>query len=367
MIEQYLLYYIQGLATMFIAVMAYLFVTENKVRLKKVTGYVLCLWTFQMLKDIIYIFDIRDTSFTYLIELFDMFSVPCCAFVIIEIFNPKFVTSSFIVKCELPYLIFFFTFAIWPYPFIFYAALIYSLLFGTVVAVYIYRWGLRYRAIIRDNYSDLANIDILWMKKSFIIFIIFLLIWIFISIRDTPLFDIFYYFISCILWADLCYHINKQESLPLELWHDIHSDKIRTNDNKDYAFGEIMHQRIMEQSLFMNAQLSLTDLANSVGTNRTYLSDYLNNCMHINFYDYINSFRLEKALHLLADNQENNFTIERIAEDCGFNSISTFRRAFSRTYHCTPKQYVKQQKTANKQLLMTTFVLLNYNLFQCFF
>ncbi len=95
----------------------------------------------------------------------------------------------------------------------------------------------------------------------------------------------------------------------------------------------------MEQDrLWLNPHLTLADLAAEVGTNRTYLSNYLNNTLHTTFYDYINGFRLEAALRRLHD-PDSTTTMVEIAEQCGFNSISTFRRVFVRAKGCSFVEY----------------------------
>ena len=45
-----------------------------------------------------------------------------------------------------------------------------------------------------------------------------------------------------------------------------------------------------QEQLFLNHKLTLSDLALRVGTNRTYLSNYMNQELHQTFFDYINSF-----------------------------------------------------------------------------
>src|SRR3712207_8298163 len=49
--------------------------------------------------------------------------------------------------------------------------------------------------------------------------------------------------------------------------------------------------------------------------------------LHTTFYDYINRYRMDKAHQLLATANE-SLSMNEIAESSGFNSLSTFRRAF---------------------------------------
>ena len=99
-----------------------------------------------------------------------------------------------------------------------------------------------------------------------------------------------------------------------------------------------LERLLLEEEIWKNPHLTLLDLATEVGTNRTYLSNYLNNSLDTNFYDYINSFRLKAALVMLEDPASSATMIE-IAESCGFNSISTFRRVFVRAKGCSLVEY----------------------------
>ena len=57
------------------------------------------------------------------------------------------------------------------------------------------------------------------------------------------------------------------------------------------------------------------------------------------FFDYVNNLRVEHAVGLL---QKSNLRLNVIAEQSGFNSISTFRRVFVAKQQCTPSEYRKR-------------------------
>lgn len=96
-----------------------------------------------------------------------------------------------------------------------------------------------------------------------------------------------------------------------------------------------------EQQLYLNPKLTIGDVANAIGTNRTYLSSYFNHQLNTTFYDYINNLRIEKASKKLLSVYPYTMNIDEIAECSGFNSTSTFRRAFLKNTGMTPLQYRK--------------------------
>lgn len=105
-----------------------------------------------------------------------------------------------------------------------------------------------------------------------------------------------------------------------------------------YHFVTRLNEMMSKEEAFLNPKLTLTELALRIGTNRTYLSNYINQSLHQTYFEYINSMRLKYATELLVTT---NLTLEVIAERSGFNSLSTFRRCFVHTYNCSPSAYKK--------------------------
>ena len=98
-----------------------------------------------------------------------------------------------------------------------------------------------------------------------------------------------------------------------------------------------LQQCMMKERLYLNPTLRITDVATAIGTNRTYLSDYLNKKLCITFPEYVNHYRVLEACDILVG--ENNILLEEVAEQSGFNSLSTFHRSFMKVMKITPLQY----------------------------
>lgn len=97
-----------------------------------------------------------------------------------------------------------------------------------------------------------------------------------------------------------------------------------------------MRKLFVEDRIFLNPRLKLSDVADMAGTNRTYVSQFFNCNNGASFFDYVNKLRVEYACELLKSSSEN---IETIALKSGFNSIATFHRVFSKFCGCTPAKY----------------------------
>ncbi|AZZ98438.1 helix-turn-helix domain-containing protein [Pseudoalteromonas sp. R3] len=92
-----------------------------------------------------------------------------------------------------------------------------------------------------------------------------------------------------------------------------------------------------EQQLFTDPSMSLPRLAKRLGVSHTKLSQHLNQQHGCNFNQYLNGYRVKYAQKLLIQNQ--NMTIEEVAELCGFNASSTFYTAFKKQCGQTPNQF----------------------------
>jgi AraC-like DNA-binding protein len=112
------------------------------------------------------------------------------------------------------------------------------------------------------------------------------------------------------------------------------------------SLSEQLNLCMLEQKLYLNPKLTLQDVCSAIGTNRTYLSDFLNNFLKTTFYDYVNELRIKTACEIMDSmTHENKRPIVEIAEVSGFNSISTFNRAFVKLMSTTPGQYIARKKS----------------------
>ena len=106
-----------------------------------------------------------------------------------------------------------------------------------------------------------------------------------------------------------------------------------------YHFVNRLNECMTKEKMYLNPKLTLDYLAEYVGTNRTYLSNYINHELKKTFFNYVNGMRLNDAIQLLMTTDS---TLEVISERSGFNSLSTFRRYFIYVHKCTPSVYKRE-------------------------
>lgn len=98
-------------------------------------------------------------------------------------------------------------------------------------------------------------------------------------------------------------------------------------------------QTMVNEKLYRNPELTLTDLANHLGTNPSLLSKIINRSFGKNFNDYVNEYRVLEVKDQLSNPNNAHLTIMGLAYDAGFNSKATFNRAFKKVTGDSPKTF----------------------------
>lgn len=104
--------------------------------------------------------------------------------------------------------------------------------------------------------------------------------------------------------------------------------------------GREIESRIRDESWFMEARLSIRDVARRAGTNETYVSRALNDGLGSSFKDCVHALRVAEAQRLL---RETTAPVLSVALDAGFSSKSTFNRVFRDRTGLTPTAYRASQ------------------------
>ncbi|WP_223033362.1 helix-turn-helix domain-containing protein [Hanstruepera marina] len=92
---------------------------------------------------------------------------------------------------------------------------------------------------------------------------------------------------------------------------------------------------------FLNPSLSVEELASQINVPTKELSILINHDLNQHFFDFVNSYRIEKAKELLISPEKKDFTILEILYEVGFNSKSSFNTAFKKYTGKTPTEYRK--------------------------
>ncbi|WP_273446944.1 helix-turn-helix domain-containing protein [Neolewinella agarilytica] len=107
-------------------------------------------------------------------------------------------------------------------------------------------------------------------------------------------------------------------------------------------WAEKLTQRLDSHEDYLNPDLKMGELASQLRTNSSILSKVINTVHGQNFNDYINGLRCEVFLDKVRAGEHLRHTLLSLALDCGFNSKSTFNRAFRKYAGKSPGQMVRE-------------------------
>ena len=140
--------------------------------------------------------------------------------------------------------------------------------------------------------------------------------------------------------------MREAEKIEEQIVTDEKSRQLKTGLNKD-KIDEIITGilALMEkEKLYTETELTLKQLADKLQYPTYQVSQAINEGLGKNFYDLINSYRVEEAKRLLTDPKNENYTILSVGFEAGFNSKTTFNTVFKKFTGVTPTAYRGKEK-----------------------
>ena len=107
-----------------------------------------------------------------------------------------------------------------------------------------------------------------------------------------------------------------------------------------------LHQQLLTlmatEKPYLEPKLSLAQLAESLGVLPNHLSQIINQYEGKNFYDFVNTYRVDEFIALAKKDTDKNFNLLGLAFEAGFNSKSSFNQVFKKIKGQTPSQFVNE-------------------------
>ena len=125
------------------------------------------------------------------------------------------------------------------------------------------------------------------------------------------------------------------------------SKSLAQTQDKNYQIEETddkLLDYIEKEKPYLNPELSLQELADLVGEKRYFLSIVINQKHNKNFFEFINSYRVEEVKAIIANPENKNLKLIAIALDAGFNSKASFNRIFKQMTNMSPSQYISAKQ-----------------------
>ena len=121
--------------------------------------------------------------------------------------------------------------------------------------------------------------------------------------------------------------------------------KAGSNAVSDEALMERICRYMEEQRPYLNSELKAQDVADALGTNRTYVSNCVRSCRGCSFSQFVNAYRIEYAQQLM--NRYPDKKISAVSVVSGFTTEVSFFRTFKAVTGMTPKDWMASRKARN--------------------
>lgn len=378
--------------------MACMFFYRHRSRLKIYVSLLMLTIVAQYVKDLIFI---GNTYYSSRLEeqyasSIDLLTLPMYAIVLVEACRPLWMNWSRAFLFYIPFFVLMVAFWVHPVPLAYYSMHFAAILYAVFIVCWALRELPRFERALKEEYSYAEYINLHWLRGVILLFFCLLMLWVYDSIASGVRDDNIFLFNSLVMWIAACFCfyrqsvvINAVKSYFVEPSEDnaetnldaaendldkatAHLETAEADQNaphahtqpenvaetvvepqpvaeqpvepepeelklqQEAAFAERMYLLFEKERVYLNPRLRLSELAMVLGTNRTYLSQYFNQNCESTFYDFVNDYRIHHAKLLLHSTDD---TLETIAMNSGFNSLSTFRRAFVQREGMSPIEF----------------------------
>lgn len=119
----------------------------------------------------------------------------------------------------------------------------------------------------------------------------------------------------------------------------------KTSETKTKVLEQQL-SKALENKIYLNPSLTIRDLASAIGSNRTYLSNYINSEHKTSFCAYVNKYRVKELQSILKENPQQS--LEILADLAGFGCIDSLKRAVKNETGITFNDWKKQIQSTHK-------------------
>lgn len=202
----------------------------------------------------------------------------------------------------------------------------------------------QYQQRVKDYYSNIEQHNLNWIRFFISVFatvyIVFLMVSILLLKYNYKIsFNILGVTVSLAIFI-MGYHGLKQTPIiTIAPSKPLKQESAELSPDFIQSLTTQLNALMNEEKLFTDPELNLDDLAKKLNISRNFLSQFINEYLQTNFYDYINGLRVEEMKRLLLNTDKGYMTIYALATEAGFNAKSTYNRIFKRITGMTPTEF----------------------------
>jgi AraC-like DNA-binding protein len=217
---------------------------------------------------------------------------------------------------------------------------------------------LKYQRLLPESYSYTEKINLNWLK-GIVISLLVLFIVLFVIIKYSVSYGLLTYEnLFAVVGSILAFYVffigyfglrqttiftnipvtpNVVEEVPAPANY---KNSGLSDEMAAQLFQQLKHH-MAEKKPFLDEDLNLTMLAQQLDITPNQLSQVINQQSASNFFNFVNSYRVEVVRERLKDPAYAHYSILNIGYDCGFRSKSSFNKIFKEMVGKTPSEYQK--------------------------
>ena len=210
-----------------------------------------------------------------------------------------------------------------------------------------------YQKRIKDNFADIEDVDLTWLKVLTIGFLIIKLQAVLVTLGYMTSIDLHFSINYSVLGQLSNFMVMFLISFLIffslgvsSLFHGIDRSIIANQEKQSIDPAQIsaLTLYMSEHKPYLNHLLTLDSLASQTNIQSRQLSQVINRHFEKNFFEFINSYRIEESKALLSKEENAKITMLEVMAQAGFNSKATFNTFFKKVVGMTPTQYRKEQR-----------------------
>jgi len=229
-----------------------------------------------------------------------------------------------------------------------------SLISFIVFALYILLANIKlfhHTKTISNNFSNVDRINLIWLR-IFLLLLTFFLVFaaVFDLIFHLRNWDIIWLVCTIIIYIVSYFGLAQPAIFTVPIMEVGLSTRNKSKKYEKSSLDEENAQKhllklksdMQLRKIYLDKDISLSKLAEDLGISIHHLSQVINEKLGKNFYDFINSQRIQEAEKQLINPDNKHLSIAAIAFEVGFNSLSAFNTAFKKFTGLTPSRFRKK-------------------------
>jgi AraC-like DNA-binding protein len=216
----------------------------------------------------------------------------------------------------------------------------------------------KYKEIYLENYANPSVSTYKWLFQMTCVFLIAhsivlsknilrysgfkeVFLWANVLVGTIALFITCWFIMKALKYPELFRGVNSKLVLTKDILPEIDEKPEAVNQQNDLINTQIstLKQYMTEKEPFLDPSLTIQELANQISIPVRDLSILINHHIDQHFFDFVNEYRIQKAMQILRDQSKNQLTVLEILYEVGFNSKSSFNTSFKKYTNLTPTAY----------------------------